>query len=97
MWAGAGDFEVHLLLCSVKVYYIFSCEASESGKGRLMTSNIESNQQGFMWREGKATWSNDRTILNCYHVWLGWDVRPLAHFSYDGIFDIIYNMVKYQK
>ncbi len=42
-----------------------------------------------MGREGKATWSNDRTKFNLYHVWLGWDVRPLAHLSYDRIFVIV--------
>ncbi len=44
------------------------------------------NQLGFMGREGKATWSNDRAIFNFYHIWLEWDVRPLAYFSYDAIF-----------
>ncbi len=42
-----------------------------------------------MGREGKATWTNDRAIFNFYHVWLGWDVRPIAHLSYDVVLVIL--------
>ncbi len=43
-----------------------------------------------MGREGKATWSNDRAILNFYRFWLGWDdIRRyrivIVHHSYHDL------------